>query len=65
MKDCGVGNSTYYPKKSWEVGWGDVVFMIVVTGGVFLIYLMGCCIYVYIRAFIRRFILKMPDWGNF
>lgn len=43
----------------------DYVLMTLMTGGVFLVGLIGCYIYVGMRAFIRRFIKKMPDWGDF
>jgi len=44
---------------------GDYILMVLMTGGVFLILLGGAYIYVWVRSFIRRFIKKMPDWGDF
>ena len=48
-----------------EASFGDLVLMTVVTGGIFLLVLIGVVIYVQGRAFTRRFILKMPDWRDF
>ena len=48
-----------------KASWGDIALMSVITGGIFLVFLMGCCIYAYTRAFVRRFIKRMPNWEDF
>ena len=43
----------------------DIALFTFMTGGLILPYIIGVYVYVYGRAFVRRFIKRMPDWEEF
>jgi len=49
----------------FRVSHGDMLLLIVVTGGIALAFFVAFFIYSSARAFIRRFIKKIPDWNDF
>ena len=52
-------------ERHYQDTWEDHLLLGVMTCGIYFIVLLGCIIYVWCRAFVRRFIKKMPDWSDF